>query len=223
MMRWIKSLNRRNIVFDLIEGHLKIVREMVDQMVNICEPMQRMDWQELDRIRGVMNVLENEADEVQRSIIEKISEGSYFGGIFSELLQLINKIDDIADIAKDAMATLTQERPDKTTVECLTRTNDLVQYVSLCRDTVYALDFAVKGLSINRQTASERTHKIKKVEEDADTYKSRLLRNLFSKSENKDTLGIIQLENFINVTDQIADNAKDAGDLVFILIIRGYG
>lgn len=78
MMRWIKSLNRRNIVFDLIEGHLKIVREMLDQMVNICEPIQRMDWQELDRIRGVMNVLENEADEVQRSIIKKISEGLLF-------------------------------------------------------------------------------------------------------------------------------------------------
>jgi predicted phosphate transport protein (TIGR00153 family) len=223
MIRWIKSISHRNIVFDLIEGHLKIVREMVDQMANICEPMQRMDWQELDRIRGVMNVLENEADEVQRSIIEKISEGSYFGGIFSELIQLINKIDDIADTAKDAMATLTQERPDKTTVECLTRTNDLVQFVCRCRDTVYALDFAVKGLSINRQTASERTYEIKKVEEDADTYKSRLLRSLFSKSENRDTLGIIQLENFINITDQIADNAKDAGDLIFVLIIRGYG
>ncbi len=222
-MRWIKSLNRRNIVFDLIEGHLEIVREMADRMVSICEPIQRMDWQELDRIGGVLNVLENEADEVQRSIIKKISEGSYFGGIFSELIQLINKIDDIADTAKDAMATLTQEQPDKTTVECLTRTNDLVKFLSLCRDTVYALDFAVKGLNINRQTAYERTHKIKQVEEDADAYKSRLLTSLFSKSENRDTLGIIQLGNFVNVTDQIADNAKDAGDLIFILIIRGYG
>jgi len=222
-MSWIKSLNRRNIVFDLIEGHLKIVREMVDEMMNIYEPIRRMDWQELHRIRGVLNVLENEADEVQRSVIEKISGGSYFGGIFSELIQLINKIDDIADTAKDAMSTLTQEQPAKTTVECLTRTDDLVQFVRLCRDTVYALDYALKGLNINRQTAYERTHAIKKAEEEADTYKSRLLTSLFSKSENRDTLGILQLGNFINITDQVADNAKDAGDLIFILIIRGYG
>jgi predicted phosphate transport protein (TIGR00153 family) len=192
-------------------------------MMNICEPIRQMNWHELDRICAVLDILENEADEVQRSVIQKICEGSYFGGIFSELLQLINKIDDVADTAKDAVTTLTQRQPDKATVECLAGTNDLFQFVSRCRDTIYALDFAVKGLRINRQTASQRTHKIKECEEDADTYKSRLLRSLFSVSENRDTLGTMQLANFIDDIDQIADNAKDAGDLIFVLIIRGYG
>lgn len=227
LLKWFRQLSRsldqRHRIFDLIEDHLKIVKQMADQMMNIYQPFSDMNWRELDRIRGILDVLESEADQVHKSIVTTISEGSYFGGIFSELLLLVDKIDNIADSSKDATRMLTQREPDKAVVKCLMKTDDLSQFLERCRDTVYALDDAVKGFSVNRQAALERTHRIKEREEDADLFKSRLLKTLFGECQSKDTLGIMQLQSFINTADEIADNAKDASDIVLILIIRGYG
>ena len=227
LLKWFRQLSRsldqRHRIFDLIEDHLKIVKQMVDQMMNIWQPFSDMNWRELDRIRGILDVLESEADQVHKSIVTTISEGSYFGGIFSELLLLVDKIDNIADSSKDATRMLTQREPDKAVVKCLMKTDDLSQFLERCRDTVYVLDDAVKGFSVNRQAALERTHRIKEREEDADLFKSRLLKTLFGECQSKDTLGIMQLQSFINTADEIADNAKDASDIVLILIIRGYG
>lgn len=222
MFRRVKFLNSGDRILELIEGHLRIVRQMIDQLMNTSDCIKNMNWNELDRIWGILDVLESEADHVHESIVTTICEGSYFGGIFSELLLLTEKIDDIADSAKDAVRTLTQREPDKEIVKCL-RTNDFDQFLRKCRDTVYALDEAVRGLGVNRRTALERTNGIKKHEEDADLYKSRLLKTLFSECRSTDTLGVLQLQNFINTVDQIADNAEDAGDLIRVLITRGYG
>lgn len=227
LFKWFKQvpsfLDQRHKIFDLIEDHLKIVKQMVDQMMNICQPVRDMNWRELDRVWGVLDVLESEADRVHKSIVTTICEGSYFGGIFSELLLLVDKIDNIADSAKDATRMLTQREPDEAIVKCLMKTDDLKQFLEKCRDTVYALDDAVKGLSVNKQAALERTQKIKEREEDADLFKSRLLKTLFGECQSKDTLGIMQFQSFIDTADEIADNAKDASDIILILIIRGYG
>jgi len=227
LLKWFKqlpkSLDQRHRIFDLVEDHLKIVKQMADQMMNICQPFSDINWRELDKIWGIMDVLESEADQAHKSIVTTICEGSYFGGIFSELLLLVDKIDNIADSAKDATRMLTQREPDEAIVKCLTKTDDLSRFLEKCRDTVYALDDAVKGLSVNRQAALERTHRIKEHEEDADLFKSRLLKALFGECQSKDALGIVQLQSFINTADEIADNAKDASDIILILIIRGYG
>ena len=210
-------------VLDLIDAHLKIVKEIASQVTTINEPLRNMRWEELEKTYGIIDVLESEADNVHRSAVAKICEGSYFGGIFSELLLLADKIDNIADSAKDAVKVLIQRRPDERILNCVTSTDDLDKFLSNCRDAVYALDSAVKGLSVNRKTAIERTHKIKEREEDADLYKSRLLQSLFGECGSQDTLGIIQFQNFINIGDDIADNAEDAGDIILVLITRGYG
>jgi len=220
---WIKFLDRGRRILDLIEGHLRIVRQMVDQMMNTSDCVKKMDWNELDRIWGILDILENEADQAHESIVATICEGSYFGGIFSELLLLTEKIDDIADSAKDAIRTLTQRKLDEAIVRCMLKTDDFHHFLEKCRNAVYTLDDAVRGLGVNRQTALEKVNGIKKHEEDADLYKSRLLKVLFGECPTVDTLGVLQWQNFINTADQIADNAEDAGDLIRVLITRGYG
>jgi len=221
--RWFRLEPPGKKILDLVDAHIKIVREIAGQVTTVNEPLRNMRWEELEKTYGIIDVLESEADNVHRSAVAKICEGSYFGGIFSELLLLADKIDNIADSAKDAVKVLIQRKLDEGILNCITSTDDLDKFLINCRDAVYALDDAVKGLSINRKTAIERTHKIKEREEDADLYKSRLLQSLFGECGSQDTLGILQFQNFINIGDDIADNAEDAGDIILVLITRGYG
>jgi predicted phosphate transport protein (TIGR00153 family) len=223
LARWFRFENQGKKVLELIDDHIKIVMRIADQVQSISGPLKRLDWKTLDEIFGIIDVLESEADSVHRSAVTKICEGSYFGGIFGEILLLADKIDNMADSAKDALKVLIQRKPDEQLVRCMTSADDFDCFLSNCRDAVYALDYAIKGLSIDRKTAFERAHKIKEREEDADLCKSRLLQNLFGLCPSQDTLGIIQFQNFITIADDIADNAEDASDLIFVLITRGYG
>jgi uncharacterized protein Yka (UPF0111/DUF47 family) len=81
----------------------------------------------------------------------------------------------------------------------------------------------VRALKVGRKDALSVIQKVEDFEEDADTHKDAFLKDLFSRAGSLNPLTVIQLRDFTFVADDIADNAEDAGDVILVLLAKGYG
>jgi hypothetical protein len=68
----------------------------------------------------------------------------------------------------------------------------------------------------------EKVRVVEHLEESADVLKNKLFQELYSKADEYDTLTVLQLKEFIDLTDNIADKAEDASDIILIMLAKGY-
>ncbi|MBO3767792.1 MAG: DUF47 family protein, partial [Candidatus Brockarchaeota archaeon] len=66
------------------------------------------------------------------------------------------------------------------------------------------------------------SHNVERCEEDADLIKARIMRNLFLNSKKFNVLDVIAMKDFLNMADNIADNAEDASDIVLKIVAKGF-
>lgn len=222
-MRWFSLARREEAALNRLEEHLRLVGKTVELFKEALESLKSYDWLSLENRYEEMNLLETEADEVQRELAVEICEGAFFGGIREDLLNLIEKVDNIADSAKDAIKALIQLPFKKELVKRLFEFRDLLDFADSCVKAVSALKDAINGLRVDKKTALELVNKVEEWEEKADSYKMKTLNRVLRNTKNSEILEIIQFQNFINIADGIADNAEDASDTLIILIAKGYG
>lgn len=166
---------------------------------------------------------ETEADEIHRGLSLKIAEGAFFGGVREDILNLLERIDDIADAAKDAARFLESDSQLLSQAPTILGTENMRLFCADLGSAVAALTDLVKALEVNKKEALSKVHTVEAFEEAADAHKAALLKELFAGERSMDPVTVIQLRDFIFVADDVADRAEDASDVILILIAKGYG
>jgi predicted phosphate transport protein (TIGR00153 family) len=165
---------------------------------------------------------EKEADEVHKELSTQIAEGAFFGGIREDMLNLLEKIDNIADSAKDASRFLESEASLDAFALSFLRSDEMAKFVANLKKAVHTLSDLVAAFRTSRKEILERLHGVEEFEEAADTNKDQLMKQLFSNDVQPNPITVIQLRDFLFVADDIADNAEDASDVVLVLVAKGY-
>ncbi len=205
------------------ENHLGAVQRTVDAFVRLLGSVTGNDQASTEQLFEEVLNGETEADTIHRELSLKIAEGAFFGGVREDMLELLEKIDSVADSAKDASRFLsTQGSLDAAAIGIL-KSETMQHFVSDLKGAVEALGKLLEAFERSRKEALAKVHTVEEFEEAADTSKDRLLRELFEKSARMNPVSVIQLRDFIFVADDIADNAEDAGDVVLVLLAKGYG
>jgi uncharacterized protein len=171
-------------------------------------------------------VLEDEkhADEFHRQLSEQIAEGAFFGGIREDMLNLLEKTDNIADSAKGAARLIAAEETLDDFALALLGSEQMKGFVGDIVATVDALGSVLEAFSLGRKEILSRVTKVEEFEESTDARKDEVARKLFSTdSRRPDAVTVVQMRDFLLVADNIADNAEDASDVVLILVAKGYG
>jgi predicted phosphate transport protein (TIGR00153 family) len=217
------SINKKeNEMLDGIRNHLATVETTVDNFVNLVRAFGSAEPSDGKAcFEAVLNG-EKDADTIHRALSTEIAEGAFFGGVREDMLALLEKIDNIADSAKDAARFLEFEGSLDAFALSLLRSEDMNQFLEKLREAVYALGELVAAFRTGRKEMLARVHIIEEYEEAADVCKDKLLRQLFANSAAPDPIIVIQMRDFIFVADDIADNAEDASDVVLVLIAKGY-
>ena len=169
-------------------------------------------------------VLEDEkkADDYQRRLSTQIAEGAFFGGIREDMLNLLEKIDNIADSAKGASRLLQGEEIWDEFALSLIASDAMTDFVADLVGTVAALGAVIEAFSAGRKAIIAGIPKVEELEESADSRKDAVTRVLFSTRTRPDPITVIQMRDFLLVADNIADNAEDASDVILILVAKGY-
>jgi len=212
------SGNGEGVILNQLLSHTELAMKASVRLKGIIELIASSRWDEARKEYDIIDSLESEADEIHRDTVEKLSTGVFFAGLGGDLMNLAEKIDGIADSAKDSARTLIFRRLEPS--EVIPLKDELCTFLSSCEDAVSSLSEAVKGIGKSRETVISHVKETEMHEESADETKNRILERLYQ--IQMPVLSTIQLRDFIFQADNVADFAEDAGDILYILVAKGY-
>ena len=218
------SINRRErAIVEGIGSHLGTVKKTVEDFGGLVDSLSRGDSASARRCFDTVMDEETKADTIHRDLSLRVANGAFFGGVREDILALLEKIDDIADSAKDASRLLNVELGmDGSAIELL-KSDEMRLFIADLKSSVTALENLIAAFMISKKEVLARVHSVEEFEESADSRKDVLLRELFRGASKLNPVAVIQLRDFIFVADDIADKAEDASDVVLVLIAKGYG
>jgi uncharacterized protein len=207
-----------------IQEDLRIVREAERELPGLVAAVAEGDVPTCQARRSRIFELEERADAIHRELSTQIAEGAFFGGVREDMLDLLEKIDNIADKAKDAAQLITLTEIADPKARDILRSDDMKQFLENLDLAVVALQHLIEAFEIDRKTILERVHTVEEYEEAADTSKHNMLIALFEKKKRSmDPVTLILVRDFLFCADDVADNAEDASDVVLVLVAKGYG
>jgi predicted phosphate transport protein (TIGR00153 family) len=210
-------------IFDGILGLLDIVSECVESFAAGVAAYSKGDTRSAQGSEAKVFDSETKADAARRYLSFMVAEGAFFGGVREDILNLMERIDDIADSAKDAIRILAHDSRLGDEDKAFLASEGMNLFMSDLKSASSALRDLVTALKVGRNEALAMIQKVEDYEEEADTHKDALLKELFNRAGGMSPLTVIQLRDFIFTADDIADNAEDAGDVILILLAKGYG
>ena len=213
---------KEKTIFDGILGLLDTVSEGVQSFEASVVAFSGGDPQAQDLVKKVFDA-ETKADGIHRDLSLKVAEGAFFGGVREDILNLMERIDDIADSAKDAARFLSEDSRLGDEARVVLASENMKLFLSDLKAAVNALRDLVGALKVGRKHALALIEKVEDFEEEADGHKDALLKELFGRADTMNSVSVIQLRDFTFMADNIADNAEDAGDVILVLLAKGYG
>jgi len=212
----------KEIVMD-IGKLLDIVIETVDSFVAAVGSAAVGDAESAKRHTEEVFSKEEHADTIHRELSLRIAQGAYFGGVREDFLNLLEEMDSIADSAKDAIRFLSSDAALSVEGRTVFMSEHMTSFLANLKLAVGALKALVATFDRGKEEILSKVHTVEDFEEAADFHKDLLLKELFSRAGSMNPVTVIQLRDFIFMSDDIADNAEDGSDVILVLVAKGYG
>ncbi len=213
---------REREVLDYVDRHLELVIRTIESFDRFVKLVGQTKWEDANSEYQTIDSLETEADNLHREGNTKIAHGAFFGGIREDILNIMEKIDSIADSAKDSAKVLLEKRLDDGVASALFNSAEMTNFVRSCMNTVISLREVVRALHMNRKSVLSKVHTVENFEEEADEHKDAVRGMISSMALKTDALSLVRLREFTTLLDNVADNAEDATDVILILVAKGY-
>jgi uncharacterized protein len=214
---------KEGTILRALEEDLLIVRQTEQEIPGLVAAVAEGDEASCLSRRDRIFELESKAADAKRDLSAQIAEGAFFGGVREDIINLLDKIEKIADKAKDAARLITLSEITDAKARDILRSEDMRQFLANLDLAVVALQRLIEAFKIDRKTVLERVHAVEKYEEAADTFKQNILASLFERSRGIDPVTVILVRDFVFSADDVADYAEDASDVALVLVAKGYG
>ncbi len=208
-------------VLDLITEHLAIVRKCAKELKSMISSVEQMNWVLVKDQAEIVSRYESMADDLHREAVIQIAQGAFFAGMKEDFLDLIEKMDDIADASQDAARAIAEAPIEQRILNCLFEGDSTLSRLVECVDTCVAtLVEAVESLRANAEIAVNKSLEVERLEEAADQIKSELFSRLAAHRQETEALAYIQAKEAILKLDEVADAAENCSDLVITIVVK---
>lgn len=208
-------------ILEKVVRNLDVAIEAAKHLMKLVSALQKYEYDAVHAEYQTIASLEEKEDELHRTLVREIATESFFGGIREDFLNLLERIDGIADEAKDAAKIVHQRRIPKETIDYLFQ-GDVISFISTCLKTTELLRDTILALEKSKSDVLSLVEAVEKSEEEADSIRYGILENLLKNEINCNVLDIILLKDFLNTADDVADNAEYGSDVMQILVAKGY-
>ena len=209
-----KLLPREGNFFEMFNQHADHIVEAVHAFAKLVahynEPLLR------DQFMREVDEAERAADRVTHEVSKAVHKTFITPIDREQIHNLINTMDDVADLIQDSAETMTLY-DIRTMTEELTRLTDLsVQSVERMRDAVKLLNKLANAATA--EAALKFCEEIDKLEGDAD----RVLRSAISKlfREEPDVRELIKLKAIYELLETITDRCEDVANLIEGIVLE---
>ena len=215
------SGRREKRVIDLIGEHLAIVRKCAKELANMISSVEQMNWVLVKDQSEIVSTYERMADDLHREAVIQIAQGTFFAGMREDFLDLIEKVDEIADKAQEAARIISEAPMERRVLGYLDEDGStlrrLVEGIDTC---IVTLAESIESLQTNAEAAVNRSLEVERIEEEIDQTKAELISRLSKHRLEIDVLTYLQVRELMFRLDDVADAAEACSDLVITIVVK---
>jgi len=215
------SGRRERRVIDLIGEHLAIVRKCAKELANMISSVEQMNWVLVKDQSEIVSTYERMADDLHREAVIQIAQGAFFAGMREDFLDLIEKVDEIADKAQEAARIISEAPIERRVLGYLDEDDStlrrLVEGIDTC---IVTLAESIQSLRTNAHAAVNRSLEVERIEEEIDQTKAELISRLSKHRLEIDVLTYLQVRELMFRLDDVADAAEACSDLVITIVVK---
>lgn len=206
-----------------LEKHVDIAYRCTKQLVEFFEAVVAGDWEEARKVRGVIEQLEHEADDLKKEIRIHLPKSLFMPVPREDLLELLLVQDKMANRAKDVSGLVLGRRMEIPPAIA----DRFVEFVQRCidaakqaRKSVRELDelFTTGFRGAEVSLVSALIEELDRIETDTDTLQAKLRAELFAIEADMNPVHVIFLYRVIELTGEIADMAERVGRRLELLL-----
>ncbi|MDG6927333.1 MAG: DUF47 family protein [Nitrososphaerota archaeon] len=176
-----------------------------------------------DETYKIISDLEKKADENHEKLAESIASGSFFSYIRDDFLQLLEKMDYVADYSKDVAKIFKEYNIEPVSIQYLFDKTQFTDFTAAIKETLTSFEDVLR--SVKKSPPNVLLVKVKNVEgneEKADYIKDKVQISIHNNCKDLPVLDVITLRDIVNLLDNVADSAEDSSDIIIQLIAKGY-
>lgn len=204
-----KTITKVDEFIDKVEDCMMLFREALKNFLeNHPEQMK-------ERLR-MLEREENKADKMQRAIESYFLKHGLLPQHATDILTLLDKLDDMVDLAKYSLQQFEIEQP-------LIPDNLSSDYLRLTEISIEASQeaiFGTRAFFTHPQMAKNHAHKIYFFEKESDDFANQLRTKIFQESPHIELAHKSQLRYFSRHIEQISDSAEEVADILSLLTIK---
>ncbi|MEO8402696.1 MAG: TIGR00153 family protein [Gammaproteobacteria bacterium] len=208
-----------------LEEHMAKVHACVKELIPFFETVLKQKWSEVELIQRDIARLEHEADDMKRDLRLHLPKGLFLPVSRSDLLELLNVQDRLANKAKDIAgmvlgrkmvfpAELSQQFTQflKRSVEASKQANTAIHEL----DELLETGFSGSEIKLVEGMLAE----LSNIERDTDNKQIHLRKILFDLENTLPPINVIFFYKIIEWTGELADRAREIGDRLEILLAK---
>lgn len=206
-----------------LEKHVDIAYKCTRELVGFFEAVVAGDWDEARAIRGTIESLENEADDMKKEIRLRLPKSLFMPVPREDLLELLLVQDKMANRAKDVSGLILgrkMEIPAPIAERFVEFVQRCVDAAKQARKSVRELDelFTTGFRGAEVTLVSSLIEELDRIETETDELQARLRAELFAVESDLDPVHVIFLYRVIELTGEIADMAERVGRRLELLL-----
>jgi predicted phosphate transport protein (TIGR00153 family) len=192
-----------------------LLREMVEAFIAGKKALLETKYKELlER--------ESSADILRREISSKLVKGSFFSNLRELLLELVERMDKIADYCKDASRILFYASSYVSGFKKVLESESFTKFLSSQENCVESLLKIIKSIAAGHKVTIEEIQLVETWEEEADNDKDEVLKTLYSLRDSIDPINFFLLRELTLLIDSVCDAAEDSSDVLLNIISMLY-
>ena len=215
LIKWFEKRHETKALAN-IQRHLAITTGIVEDLDKAIRAAIEQNKEEMRVCVGRVAASENEADDLRRRIMDEISRGELPPTDREDLMDLVKKVDMIADWSRESTRILValpmQELPKSI--------NDMyVEMVERVKDCAFSLQKCVNKIITKPNEALQAADEVERLEEKVDDEHEKARMLIGRENLSKAGAAILSSELF-EAIEMIADSCEDAADEVRIIMVR---
>ena len=119
--------------------HSSIALECMDLFIKEVEALLREDWDEIERIEGIIYEKEREGDALRRKNEYLFSEGLLFPSDRATFINLSEQIDKVIDKIQQVSRIISLRKPSKDAIDFLA-TSKVMEYLQITKKSVDSME-----------------------------------------------------------------------------------
>jgi len=215
LVRWFEK-RRETKALGTIQRHLSLTTGIVEDLEEAIVAAVENDEKEMKNCIERVEKKENEADALRRRVMDEVSKGELAPSDRVDLMDLIKRVDMVADWSRESTRVLGAIPMDQVPVSVKDEFIEMMRGVKQC---TFSLQKCVNKMMTKAEEALQAADEVEREEEKVDEIHEEA-RKLLGKEELPRAGVAVLISQLFEALEMVADACEDACDQVRVIMVR---